>query len=184
MKRVKIYYVLRLLLSGLFGVAVGFGILWADAYAVEVFDVLLIALGVLIALFNVPALLLSVRAIAGKKRWEWINLVLALVSIGFGASFALISRTSPVLPYVLIAYVAILPLARTILVIDRLKQLRLEIPKVVFVLFLLMVTLTQTEDVMFLVLGITVIVISGLYLLKGFLQMPFLFRPYEEKFDK
>ena len=184
MKRVKIYYVLRLLLSALFGVAVGLGILWADAYAIEVFDVLLIALGVLIAIFNVPALLLSLRAVAGKKNWEWINLVLALVSIGFGTSFALISRTSPVLPFVLIAYVVILPVARTVLVIDRMKQLRLEIPKVIFVLFLLAVTLTQTEDMMFFVLGIAVIVISGLYLLKGLLEMPFLFRPYEEKFDK
>ena len=184
MKKAKIYYVLRLLLSGLFGVAVGLGVLWADAYAVEVFDVLLIALGVMIIVCNLPALLISLRAVTGKKKWEWINLVIALVSIGFGASFALISRTSPVLPFVLIAYVVILPLARTVLVIDRMKQLRLEIPKVIFVLFLLAVTLTQTEDVMFWVLGIAVIVISGLYLLKGFLEMPFLFRPYEEKFDK
>ncbi len=184
MKRMKIYYVLRLLLSALFGVAVGVGILWADSYAVEVFDVLLIAFGVMILLFNLPTLLLSLRAVLGKEKWEWINLVLALISIGFGASFALISRTSPVLPVVLLIYVVIVPIARVVLVGEHWKQLRLELPKVLFGLFLLAVTLTQSEDAMFLVLGITVLFISALYLVKGFLEMPLKCRPYEEKFEK
>ncbi len=184
MKRIKIYYVLRLLISGLFGVAVGAGILWADAYAVEVFDVLLIAFGVIIALFYLPALVLSLRAVMGKAKWEWINLVLALVSIGFGACFALISRTSPVLPYVLIVYIVVVPIARVALVSERLKQLRRELPKVFFGLFLLAVSATRSEDTMFLVLGIAVIALSVLYLIKGFLEMPIVCRPYEEKFDK
>jgi hypothetical protein len=184
MKRIKIYYVLRLLLSGLFGIAVGAGILWADAYAVEVFDVLLIAFGVIIALFNLPVLVLSLRAVAGKEKWEWINLVLAIVSIGFGACFALISRTSPTLPYVLMAYIVIVPIARVALVAEHLKQLRREIPKVLFGIFLLVVSATRSEDTMFLVLGIAVIAISALYMVKGFLEMPFLCRPYEERFEK
>ncbi len=184
MKRVKIYYVLRLLISGLFGVALGVGILWADAYAVEVFDVLLIAFGVIIALFNLPALLLSLRAVVGKEKWEWINLLLSLVSIGFGACFALISRTSPVLPFVLLAYVFIVPIARVALVAEHLDQLRKEIPKVLLGLFLLAVSTTGSEDTMFLVLGIAVIVISALYLAKGFFEMPVKCRPYEEKFEK
>ena len=184
MKRIKIYYVLRLLLSGLFGVAVGIGILWADAYAVEVFDVLLIAYGVMAVLFNLPTLVLSLRAIAGKAKWEWINLTLALVSIGFGACFALISRSSPTLPFVLLAYIVIVPIARTVLVSERAKQIKLELPKVLFGLFLLAVSATKTEDAMFLVLGIAVIVISALYLAKGFLEMPVKCRPYEEKFEE
>ncbi len=184
MKRVKIYYVLRLLLSGLFGVAVGAGILWADAYAVEVFDVLLIALGVITVLFNLPALVLSLRAIAGKEKWEWINLVLALVAIGFGACFALISRTSPAIPFILLSYIIIVPIARIVLVAEHLKQLRLELPKVLFGLFLLAVTATESEDTMFLVLGIAVIAISVLYLVKGFAELPAKCRPYEEKFEK
>ena len=87
MKRVKIYYVLRLLLSALFGVVLGMAILWADSYAVEVFDILFIALGVIAVLFNLPSFVLSVRAITKKKKWEWINLVIALVCMGFGVSF-------------------------------------------------------------------------------------------------
>ncbi len=184
MKRVKIYYVLRLLLSGLFGAAVGAAILWADAYAVEIFDVLLIALGVITVLFNLPTLVISLRAIAGKEKWEWINLVLALVSIGFGACFALIPRTSPALPFILLAYVIIIPIARIVLVTEHLKQLRLELPKVLFGLFLLAVTVTESEDTMFFVLGIAVIAITALYLAKGFVEMPRKCRPYEEKFEK
>lgn len=184
MKRVKIYYVLRLLLSGLFGAAVGIGVLWADSYAVEVFDVLLIALGVITILFNLPALLLSLRAILGKEKWEWINLAMALVCIGFGACFALISRTSPVLPFILIAYIVIVPIARIVLVAEHAKQLRLELPKVILGLFLLAVTVSQTEETMFLVFGIAVIAISVLYLVKGFWELPAKCRPYEEKFEK
>lgn len=183
MKRIKIYYVLRLLLSGGFGAAVGAGILWADAYAVEVFDVLLIALGVITALFNLPTLVLSLRAVLGKEKWEWINLVLALISIGFGAGFALISRTAPALPFILLAYIIVVPIARIVLVSEHVKQFRLELPKVLFGLFLLAVTVTKSEEMMFFVLGVAVIVISGLYLLKGFLEMPKKCRPYEEKFE-
>ena len=184
MKRIKIYYVLRLLLSALFGVAVGLGILWADAYAVEVFDVLLIAFGVMILLFNLPTLLISLRAVSGKAKWEWINLLLAVVSIGFGACFALISRTSPAIPPVLLSYIVIVPIARVVLVGEHWKQLRLELPKVLFGLFLLAVTLTQSEDAMFLLLGIVVLLISGLYLAKGLLEMPVKCRSYEEKFEE
>lgn len=184
MKRIKIYYVLRLLLSGLFGIAVGAGILWADSYAVEVFDVLLIAYGVMILLFNLPTLLLSLRAVLGKAKWEWINLLLALVSIGFGATFALISRTSPALMPVLLVYIVIVPIARVVLVGEHWKQLKLELPKVLFGLFLLAVTLTQSEDTMFLALGITVILASVLYLAKGLLELPMKCCPYEEKFEK
>lgn len=184
MKRIKIYYVLRLVISALFGAAVGIGILWADSYAVEVFDVLLIALGVIVVAFNLPSFFLSLGAVIAKKKWEWISLLMSLVSIGFGACFMLILRTSPVLPTVLLTYVCVVPLARIILVAERLKQFWLELPKILFGLFLLVVTSTKTEDTMFLVLGIGVIVISALYLVKGILTMPLKCRPREEKIEE
>ena len=184
MKRVKIYYVLRLLLSALFGVVLGMAILWADSYAVEVFDILFIALGVIAVLFNLPSFVLSVRAIAKKKKWEWINLVIALVCMGFGVSFLLVLRTAPAFPFVLLSYIVIVPVARIILVSERVKQLFLELPKVMFGCFLLVVTATKSEDRMFLVLGISIMVLSALYLAKGFLEMPKKCMPYEEKFKK
>ena len=184
MKRVKIYYVLRLLISFLFGVAVGAAVLWADAYAVEIFDVLLIALGVITVLFNLPTLVISLRAILGKEKWEWINFALSLVSIAFGVCFALISRASPAFPIVLLVYIVVVPIARISLVSEHLKQMRLQLPKVLFGLFLLAVTVTKTEDVMFLVMGIAILTVSVLYLIRGFLLLPKKCRPYEEKFGE
>ena len=184
MKRVKIYYVLRLLISALFGIAVGVGILWADAYAIEVFDVLLIAYGLIAVLFNLPSFLISLRAVAGKEKWEWINLASAFVSICFGFSFMLVPRAAAALPFVLGAYVIVVPLVRIVLVAEHAKQFRLELPKVLFGLFLLIVTVTESEDTLFFALGITSIVISVLYLLKRFLDYPKKFRSYEERFNK
>ena len=184
MKRIKIYYALRLAISALFGIAVGVGILWADAYAVEVFDVLLIAYGVIAALFNLPTFVISLRAILGKEKWEWVNLASSLVSIAFGLSFMLISRASPALPYVLGAYIVIVPLARTILVAEHARQFCLELPKILFGAFLLIVTVTETEDVLFLVLGVASIVISVLYLVKRIFDFKKKFRPYEERFEQ
>lgn len=184
MKRIKIYYVLRLVLSAAFGIAVGLGVLWADAYSVEIFDILLIALGVITVGFNLPALVLSVIALLKKKKWEWINVALALVSIAFGVSFMLISRNSPAFMYLLLGYIAVVPFVRILLVDERAKQFRLEIPKILFGVFMIVVTLTKSEDTMFFVLAICVIAISVIYLIKGLLQMPRECVPQEEKNEK
>ena len=50
----KAYYLLRVLLSALLCAALGVFILWSGAYAVEVFDVLLIAMGVFGIVGNLP----------------------------------------------------------------------------------------------------------------------------------
>ena len=183
MKRIRIYYVLRTLFSALAGAAAGLFVLWADAYSVEVFDVLLIAMGVLAVAFNLPAFAFSLRAVLKKKRWEWLNLAVSVVSIGFGVCFALVPRTSPVLPVLLLGYILLIPLAHIFLVPNRLKQFRLELPKIAFGALLLAVTATKSEDTMFLLLGGGLIVISALYLLFKLLRMPKACRPYTDKFE-
>ena len=84
MKRIKIYYVLRTVFSALACVALGAFVLWADAYSVEVFDVLLIALGLLSVAFELPVLVLSLRAALKRKGWEWLSVALSAIFIGFG----------------------------------------------------------------------------------------------------
>ena len=183
MGRIKFYYLLRVLFSAMAGVALGLFVLWADAYAVEVFDVLMIATGVLAVIFNLPVLVISLRAVAGKARWEWINLVVSAISIGFGVCFMLISRTSPILPVLLLLYIVVIPLAHVALVAERAKQFRLELPKIVFGTLLLLATVNKSEDVMFLVLGGGLVVVSVLYLFFKLWRMPRACRPYTEKFD-
>lgn len=184
MTRIKFYYLFRVLFSALAGVALGLFVLWADAYAVEVFDVLMIATGVLALVFNLPVFVISLRAVAGKEKWEWLNLAVSAVSIGFGICFMLISRTAPVLPVLLLLYIVLIPLAHIVLVEDRAQQLRLELPKIVFGGLLLAATVNKSEDVMFLVLGGGLVVISVLYLVIKLLKMPKVCRPYTEKFDR
>ena len=123
MKRIKIYYLLRAVFSALACAALGSFVLWADAYATEVFDVLLVAMGVLAVAFNLPVLFLSVRAVLQKKSWEWINLVLGAVSICFGACFALIPRSSPAVATLLLCYITLIPLFHIVLAAEKGKQL-------------------------------------------------------------
>ena len=184
MKRMKFYYVLRVLLSALGGVAVGGFVLWADAYAVEVFDVLLIATGVLTVAFDLPALAFSLRAVLKKKKREWVGLVLSAASIGLGICFALIPRTYAVLPLLLFFYVLPIPLGRIRAAEKRGKQARLELPKIAFGALLWIVTTTKSEDVMFWLLGGGLLVGSVLYLALQLWRMPKVCKPYTEKFDQ
>ena len=184
MSRIRFYYLLRVLCSALAGVALGIFVLWADAYAVEVFDVLMIATGVLAVAFNLPVFVISLRAVAGKEKWEWINLAVSAISIGFGVCFMLIPRTNPTLPVLLLLYVLLIPLAHIALVVDRAKQFRLELPKIFFGVLLLLATVNKSEDVMFLVLGGGLVVVSILYLFFKLWRMPRVCRPYTEKFDQ
>ena len=183
MKRIRIYYVLRALFSALASAGLGIFVLWADAYSVEVFDVLLVAMGVLAVAFNLPAVAFSLRAVLKKKKWEWLNLGVSAVSVGFGVCFALIPRTAPVLPALVLCYIVLVPLFRIFLVPDRLKQLRLELPKIAFGGLLLAVTVTKSEDTMFWLLGGGLIAVGALYLLFKLWRMPKVCRPYTEKFE-
>ena len=184
MKRMKIYYVLRVLLSALSGVAVGAFVLWADAYAVEVFDVLLVATGVLTVAFDLPAFVLCFRAVLKKKKWEWVGLVLSAASIGLGVCFALIPRTYSILPLLLLFYILPIPLGRILAASMRGKQIRSELPKIAFGALLWIVTTTKSEDVMFWLLGGGLLAISVLYLIVQLGRMPKVCKPYTEKFDQ
>ncbi len=183
MKRIKIYYVLRTVFSALACAALGAFVLWADAYSTEVFDVLLIAMGVLAVAFNLPVLVLSLRAVLKKKNWEWINLVLSALSIGFGVCFALIPRTLPAVSVLLLAYIVLIPLCHIVLVREKGKQLRIELPKIAFGGLLLAVTETKSEGTMFLLLGGGLILVSVLYLVFKLCYMSKVCRPYSEKFE-
>ncbi|MBO7341420.1 MAG: hypothetical protein J6U87_01940 [Clostridia bacterium] len=184
MKRIKIYYVLRAVFSALACAALGAFVLWADAYATEVFDVLLVAMGVLAVAFNLPVLFLSLRAVMQKKSWEWINLVLSAVSICFGVCFALIPRTSPAIATLLICYIVLIPLFHIILAVEKGKQIHAELPKILFGGLLLVVSETKSEDTMFMLLGGGLILAAALYLTAKLCRMSKACRPYTDKIGK
>jgi uncharacterized membrane protein HdeD (DUF308 family) len=90
MKEWRRYFLMRVIITAAFGIGLGVLLLVFRSYATEAFDVLLIAMGLVTAVFNLPRLVQSLLRI--RKRGEWINLVLALVSIVFGVLLMLIRR--------------------------------------------------------------------------------------------
>ena len=181
MNRPRVYYIVRVALTTLLGVLLGGGILWASAYAVEAFDVLLIAMGMIGIISNLPTFALSLRAVIGKVRWEWINLSVSLLGMGLGLCFVLLQRGSAALPFLLVLYAVMLPLVRVLLVEKRGRQLLRELPKIFFGGFMLAVSLCEAESTMFVVLGFVFIGISALYLLFRLVTMQTYFEMYEER---
>ena len=180
LSRPVLYYVMRTVILALFGAICGSVILWADAYAVEIFDILLIAMGIIAVISNLPMFALSLRAVIGKTRWEWINLVLSLLGIGLGLCFAFLQRGARILPFLLLLYAVVLPVIRVFLVERRGMQLRREMPKFFFGVFMLIVSLCEAEDVLFTVLGFIFIGVSALYLLFRLVTMSTYFEMQRE----
>ncbi len=177
MRKLKVYYVLKVALSALMMAALGAFALFAGSYAVDAFDILLIAMGLLSMLSNIPPFVLSLGAMRKKAKWEWINLILSLLGILLGVALILVPRSAAVLPVLLILYAVVLPAVRIFLVAERRAQLVRELPKSVLGIFVLAVSLLEAESAMFFVFGIAMIAIAALYLAIKLLTMRAYFRP-------
>jgi hypothetical protein len=171
MRRVKLYYLLRVLLSALALACFGGLILLADSYAQEVFDVLLIAMGIFGVIGNLPAFVISLQAVIGRELWKWISLSVSLVGMLLGVALILLQRESAIMPILLVLYSVLLPACKIALVEEKKKQLVLELPKVALGLLVLIVTLTRSEDTVFFLMGRACIGIAVLYLLWRLITM-------------
>lgn len=173
LKQLKGYFLRRLLVTSLLGVLLGVGVLLLVPYAREVFDIALIVMGLLTVLGNLPALVMSVALI--KQRGEWINLTVSALSVVFGLLLILMRREVILL---LIGVCSILlPLLRIILVQDRRQQFRRELPKILWGLVLVVLSLAEWERITLLVIGIVIIALSLLYALRGAIVLHVRFTP-------
>lgn len=171
----KKYYLIRIILTTLFGAALGVAFFVARSFADEVFDVLLIAMGLMMAVINLPPMLYSLFHI--RKKGEWISFVISLAAVAFGAVFTLVQRDGLLLA--LGVYAVLMPTVRVLLVNDRKKQIKRELPGMIFGLFMVFVSLTELEELVFTVCGSAVLGISVLYLLWGLVTMKFRFAAYD-----
>ena len=181
MRRTKIYYVLRAVLGAAVGVLFGCLALLSRSYAEEAFDILLIAMGLISILINLPALPASVRGIFKKERLEWVTLVLSLLGIAGGVFLLFINRSSEMLPILLLMYAAVLPFLRVIHVEEHSKQLIQELPKTALGGFMLLVSLFEAEYFMFWAFGIACLAIGALYFAIRMLTMRAYFRALEQE---
>ncbi len=171
----KKYYLIRILLTALVTGAIGAAFLIAEPYADEIFDILLIAMGLLTVVMNLPAFVFSLFHV--KRRGEWISLLISAVAIIFGVTVTLVQRD--VLLLVLGIYCIVFPAVRMFLVAERLKQLKRELPNILFGLFMVFVSLAEIESLIFTVCGFAVIGMAVLYLLWGLITMKFRFAVYD-----
>lgn len=167
MKEFKKYYLMRVGATALFGALIGVLFLVGEPYAVEIFDILLIAMGLMTAVMNLPALCYSLFHI--KRRGEWISLVVSAVAVVFGILLMLIRRDVILL---LLGIVSVaLPILRICLVSEHKKRFKREIPMILFGLFMVFVSLTQVEELVFFICSMIAFGVSALYLLWGLLTL-------------
>lgn len=171
----KKYYLIRILLTALVTGAIGAAFLIAEPYADEIFDILLIAMGLLTVVMNLPAFVFSLFHV--KRRGEWISLLISAVAIIFGVTVTLVQRD--VLLLLLGIYSIVFPAVRILLVAERKRQLKRELPNILFGLFMVFVSLAEIESLIFTVCGFAVIGMAVLYLLWGLITMKFRFAVYD-----
>jgi len=171
MKRFKIYYIMRLVVSTLFGVGVGALLLLLAPYAREVFDILVIAMGLLTAVLNVPALLIALKNI--RARGEWLNLLVALSSILLGVALMLLQTEFLLL--LLAIYSVVLPLFRVILVENRILRLKRELPRFLAGILMMAIFLLDAETQVIFLGAILSFAVTLIYLIYGLITAWFLF---------
>ena len=176
MKEWKRYYLIRILLTTLFLVGIGCLFLAFRRYAVDIFDILLIAMGLMTVVINLPRFLYSLLHV--RYRGEWINLLLASASIVFGVLLMLLRRDGLLL--VLGIFSVVLPAFRIALVEHRATQFKREMPPMLFGFFMIFVSLAEVEETVFTVLGISALGVALLYLVVGLLVMHWRFSIYQK----
>ncbi len=172
----KKYYLLRVLVTALLGIALGVLLFLLRQYAAEIFDVLFIAAGLWMILFNFPPFFTSLLHI--KRRGEWIVCLLSFFSILPGVFLIFTSRD--VAAYFLLGFTTVLPIVRVLLIENHKKQLRIELPLALTGIAVSAASLAEEEKLVFLILSFGVIGIFSLYLLASL----FYFFTYSARFAK
>lgn len=161
MSEFKKYYLLRVAVSTAFGVALGVLFLLLMPYAGEIVDVLIIALGLVTVLLSLLPLYFSLRHI--KVRGEWVYLLLSLAGILLGVALMLLREK--VLLLIAGVFSVILPVVRVVLAHIKKEQFRRELPRVLAGLAMIVIYVTRTEELAFLITAVACFALSALYLL-------------------
>ena len=177
MRSYKRFYITRMVLSLFTGVLIGVLFLIAKEYAGEVFDVLLIAVGLTTFALNFFLFFCSLLRI--KQKGEWISLALSLAAMVLGVLLMLLRGDGILLA--LGAFTILLPLVRVLLVEDHKQCLKRETPKIVFGVLIIVISLIRAEELVFLIGAIAVFAASVLYFLWGMLSMRLRLAAVEEQ---
>ena len=180
MKVYKKYYFLRLGLSVLLGVAIGVGFLVAKDYADEVFQILLIAVGLVTAVLNLPPFFMSLTHMRERGAAKWINLALSAIAIVLGV-LLMMPWDLRWLILLVGVFSAVMPIVRIVLLGGKPNAFKREIPKLLFGAFVIFVFVTETTELIFHVGAIAAFVVTGLFLILQLATMRLRFAAVEEQ---
>ena len=169
MSDIRKYFLLRTIVTTIFGVLFGVLLLLLAPYGSELFEILLIAIGLLTAVVNLPTCWVALRAV--KQRGEWINLVLGLLSVLLGVAMMLLPQSFLLL--LMAFYALLLPAARVILVEKHAKQAKRELFHLITGISLVIIYLADAQSYVLTYAAITCFVAFGLYFLYGILAFFF-----------
>ncbi len=170
MNRYRIYDWVRVLATAAVFSALGTLALLARAYATELFDVLLIVMGFGAVAVALPLLWVSVSALCKHSRSAPVALVLALAQIVLGVLFVFLPRDAAPMPYLLVLYALVLPIACLVVARNQ-RQLRFELPKCLLGGFLFAVLITEAERLMCAIFGWALIGLAVLYLIVSAIRL-------------
>ena len=148
------------------GIGIVFGILFALLVGV-IFDVILIVCGVLTLLSAIPQLISAVKGIADKQKIAIFDLVTSIVMIAVG--IMLVFYRNMVIMLIIGAYLVAFPLFRTLIVRNKLDQLKRELPSMILGVVLMLVAPGFLLGVLGTVAGGVIILLSVIYMVVGVL---------------
>ena len=121
--------------------------------------IIFVVVGIITILYNIPGLTAGLTHLdtgAGK-----LSLILSLISVAIG--FLMIFYHSTVLMVILGIYLIILPLVQLIVSKDRASQLKVELPKIILGVILLIIGPAKALGILFDVAGWVILVLSVVY---------------------
>ena len=147
------------LIFGLFGLLIG--ILLIALNADFLLNVVFVVMGVITILYNIPGIALGLTGI--RTRFGVVSLIFSLVSVAIG--LLMIFWHTGVLMVVLGVYMIVFPLVQILLAKEKLLQLKVELPKLIVGVVLLLIGPARAIGTVLDLAGWIVLVLTAVYVI-------------------
>ena len=161
----KTYQISTVLIGAILGIAIGCILLWVPVSTLVWFA--FIVLGVITLVSSIPGVVQAVSEIRG--RYGILNLVLAIIPMVLGLS--LIFWQNSILMILIGVYLLALPIYRVVISADWKNQLRMELPRLILGVILILIGPGAAFDLMFRIAGWVVLILSVIYALVGVISI-------------
>ena len=160
----KVARLIAVLIAALIGCAIGGAILWIVNAGLlgEAIKWIFIALGIIVVISTIPALVSSIKHV--KEKLGWLSLVLSIVSMALGIVMIFEQQY---LPIIVGLYLLAFPIIRIVLAKDHFGQTRSEAPLLILGILVILLGFGTMANVLFTVGGWVIIGLSAIYAIFG-----------------